>query len=99
MSDLAELIPGSVGKGSTRKHFQNRVLGQWGLLAISGLAVFYQKSFDVSSNIRVAALGLLFPGAGFIACANVVGGIAFVLTVLPFPLTLFAVSDVYNPWF
>jgi hypothetical protein len=92
--DLAELIPASVGKGPIRKQFQNRLLGQWALLAISGLTVFYQKSFSLSSNVRVAALGLLFPGAGFIACGNIAGGFSFVLTAILIPLSLFAVS--YN---
>lgn len=90
IGDLAELIPASVGKGTIRKQFQNRRLRQWALLAVSGLTVFYQKSFHLPSNVRVAALGLLFPGAGFVACANVAGGISFVLTVLLLPLTLLA---------
>jgi len=62
------------------------------MLAVGGLTVFYQKSFYLSSNVRAAALGLLFPGAGFIACANVAGGIAFILTFILIPVTLFTVS-------
>jgi hypothetical protein len=35
---------------------------------------------------------LVFPGAGFIACANITSGLSFILTLVLLPVTLFAVS-------
>jgi len=90
---LAELIPASVGSGAIRKHFQNRTLRNWALLATSGLVVFYQKQLPVPANLRAAALGLIFPGAGFIACGNLSGWIGLAFVVILLPVTLFAVRS------
>jgi hypothetical protein len=65
---------------------------QWTTLTVISLAIFHQISFPISSGARAAAIGLLFPGAGFIACGNFVGAIAFAFTWICFPAALFAVS-------
>ena len=55
--DLAELIPISVGKGTLRRHIQNRTLRIWATFIIGGLVAFYQKYYDVPDKLRAAALG------------------------------------------
>jgi hypothetical protein len=65
---------------------------QWTTLTAISLAIFHQNSFPVSSGARAAAIGLLFPGAGFIACGNLAGAVAFAFTWICFPAALFAVS-------
>ena len=92
-SAISELIPSSVGQGTTRKSVQNRTLALWAFLTSAGLGIFYQKAYDLSQNARAAALGLVFPGAGFVACANITGALSFVLTWALVPLALFAVSQ------
>ena len=92
LEDIPELIPDSVGRGTTRKIFQNRTLRQWSFIALAGLSIYYQKLYEMQPSIRAAALGLVFPGAGFIACANITSGLSFILTLVLLPVTLFAVS-------
>jgi hypothetical protein len=67
---------------------------QWTILIAISLAIFHQTSFPISSGARAAAIGLLFPGAGFIACGNLAGAVAFAFTWICFPAALFAVSFV-----
>jgi hypothetical protein len=51
------------------------------------------KPYDLPQNARAAALGLVFPGAGFVACANITGSLSFVLTWALIPLALFTVRQ------
>lgn len=88
---LPELVPDNAGLGTFRKSVQNRTLARWSALSVLGLAAFYQHGIKLSPGMRAAVLGLLFPGAGFIACANWVGAALGVLTVILLPVTLFAV--------
>jgi hypothetical protein len=89
---VKDLIPPNVGSGPHRKNVQARTLGVWIALAFTALAIFFQKYVDVGPRYRAAALGLIFPGAGYLASANVLSGILFVLTWASIPLALFAVS-------
>lgn len=90
--EVKELIPKSVGGGSHRKRVQHRTLTLWTLFAIVGLLFNKQQYYPLSAKARAAALSLLFPGAGYIASANVVGTVLFVVTYLLLPFTLLAVS-------
>ncbi|KAF5975919.1 hypothetical protein FCOIX_7456 [Fusarium coicis] len=87
---VKDLIPPNVGSGPHRKNVQARTLGVWIALAFTALAIFFQKYVDVGPKYRAAALGLMFAGAGYLASANVLGGILFVLTWASIPLVLFA---------
>jgi hypothetical protein len=78
-SAIPELIPSSVGQGTTRKSVQNRTLALWAFLASAGLEIFYQKAYDLSQNFRAAWMVLVFLGAGFVACANITGALSFVM--------------------
>lgn len=89
-------IPSTVGTGTVSKRFRNRTLQQWATLTITGLAIFYQQKFPVPPRARAAAIGLLFPGAGFIASANIVGAFAFILTQALLALSLVAVSPNFH---
>jgi len=62
------------------------------VLALSGLAVYYQNFYELSQKTRAAALGAVFPGAGLIASGNITGGLLLLLTIILLPITLFAVS-------
>ncbi|KAF2813992.1 uncharacterized protein BDZ99DRAFT_567692 [Mytilinidion resinicola] len=86
----SELIPVSVGSGTHRKNVQNKTLLLWTTQAILGLSVFYQKQYVLSPKVRAAALSLVFPGAGYIASANILGGVFFLLTFISLPPALFA---------
>ena len=86
------MIPSYVGEGATRSNRQKRTLLQWGFLALAGLAAYHQTFYELSQKTRAGALGLVFPGAGFIACANITGALSLVLTLALLPVTLFAVS-------
>ncbi len=90
------MIPESVGGGSHRKTVQRRTLGLWISFAIAGLALNNQQYLPLSAQGRAAALSLLFPGAGYIASANVLGTVLLLVTLLLLPVTLFAVSVQYS---
>lgn len=57
-----------------------------------GFSAYKQNLIDLSPSIRAALLGIVFPGAGFIACANIAGSVALLVTLAILPVTLFAVS-------
>jgi hypothetical protein len=90
---VKDLIPPNVGSGPHRKNVQARTLGAWIALVLVALGIFFQDYADIGPKYRAAALGLIFPGAGYLASANVLGGILFVLTWASVPLALFAVSQ------
>ncbi|KAL8688797.1 MAG: hypothetical protein Q9224_004797, partial [Gallowayella concinna] len=58
----------------------------WAKFDLNGLWCFQNLQ---SPAARAAALGLLFPGAGLIAVGNIPATIAFVLTLIGIPITLF----------
>ncbi|KAF5026815.1 hypothetical protein F66182_1099 [Fusarium sp. NRRL 66182] len=87
---VKDLIPPNVGSGPHRKNVQARTLGVWVAVAVLALGIFFQNHLDIGPKYRAAALGLVFPGAGYLASANVLGGILFVLTWASLPLALFA---------
>ncbi|KAF5591990.1 uncharacterized protein FSUBG_10294 [Fusarium subglutinans] len=87
---VKDLIPPNVGSGPHRKNVQARTLGVWIVFVLVSLGIFSQSYVDLGPKYRAAALGLIFPGAGYLASANVVGGILFALTWASIPLALFA---------
>ncbi|KAI8718184.1 Ldi domain-containing protein [Fusarium sp. LHS14.1] len=89
-SHVRELIPPNVGSGPHRKNVQAVTLAVWITTACLSTALFYQPWVGVGSNYRAAALGLVFPGAGYLASANPLGYILFVLTLAAIPPALFA---------
>jgi hypothetical protein len=88
---LPEYIPSCAGEGRHRKTVQRRTLTYWMVMAGVSLIFFSNGPSPVwSPKIRAATLSLVFPGAGYIACANVQGLILFIVTLFLLPLTLFA---------
>ncbi|PNP79437.1 hypothetical protein FNYG_07272 [Fusarium nygamai] len=87
---VKDLIPPNVGSGPHRKNVQARTLGVWIALALTALGIFFQDYVDIGTKYRAAALGLIFPGTGYLASANVLGGILFARTWASIPLALFA---------
>lgn len=81
------LISRQCGKGTTKRYHQRRTMVQYACLAIAGLATFYKTE---NPRLRAAGLGLLFPGAGFVAVCTIPSILAFVLTLAAVPITLFA---------
>ena len=74
---------------------QRRSLTMWLTLAASAIAISNAKTSEMvgihlSPKLRAAVLSFAFPGAGYIACANLVGGGLFLLTWLLMPVALFA---------
>lgn len=84
----SEKIPANVGSGSHRKKVQQRTLISWLGLASIGFLLFNNTALQ--PGVRAAALTLLFPGAGYIACANVFGLILLGVTYAILPVCLFA---------
>ena len=84
----SEIIPANVGSGPHRKKIQQRTLIAWLGLASVGFLLF--KNTALEPGIRAAALTLLFPGAGYIACANVFGFTLLGVTYVVLPVCLFA---------
>ncbi|KAL8678760.1 MAG: hypothetical protein Q9186_004911 [Xanthomendoza sp. 1 TL-2023] len=82
----AVLIPPSAGLGLTKRYYQRRTMFQYSALYLLGLWCFQNLQ---SPAARAAALGLLFPGAGLIAVGNIPATIAFILTLIGIPITLF----------
>lgn len=91
------LVPENAGRGDHRRNVQNKTLARWSALSMVGLSAFYQQRIELSPGARAAVLGVLFPGAGFIACANWIGAALGLLTILLLPVTLFAVCLVAVP--
>ncbi|KAF5568663.1 hypothetical protein FPHYL_2679 [Fusarium phyllophilum] len=87
---VKDLIPPNVGSGPHRKNVQARTLGVWITFVLVSLGIFFQSYVDIGPKYRAADLGLIFPGAGYLASPNVLGGILFVLTWASVPLALFA---------
>lgn len=81
------LIPGDVGSGLVKRHYQKRTVMQYACLAVAGLLAFYRLE---NPRLRAAGLGLLFPGAGLIAVCTVPAIIAFIVSTALIPLVLFA---------
>jgi hypothetical protein len=86
-----EMIPPHVGTGSHRWVVQLRTLLCWTVQAIVGIFIFYQSSFPIDSKLRSAALGLLFPGAGYIASGNILSIFLLIITLALYPIVLFLV--------
>lgn len=59
---------------------------QYAFLAAAGLAMFYKAE---NPRLRAAGLGLLFPGAGFVAVCSVPSILALILTLASVPVILF----------
>ncbi|KAH3951726.1 hypothetical protein HBI56_079160 [Parastagonospora nodorum] len=88
-----EYIPATFGTGVHRKKVQRRSLTIWSLLASVAIAGFHPSlhgalGLSFTPKVRAAMLSLLFPGAGYIACANVSGAISFMITWAAMPLCL-----------
>ena len=64
----------------------------WSLVAAGAVFIFFQPWYSLDQRIRAAALGLIFPGAGYLASANLLGAVLLALTWLAIPFSLFAVS-------
>ncbi|KAI1872775.1 uncharacterized protein JN550_003649 [Neoarthrinium moseri] len=96
------LIPPNAGRGLIKKYHQRRTLYQYLGLSLAGLWVFHNVS---NTSYRAAALGLLFPGAGFTAVATIPSILAFLATVVLIPVTVFiwfAMGGIFFPlalWF
>lgn len=80
------LIPQQCGKGKAKRYYQRRTLAQYAFLTIACLATFYKLD---NTQARVAGIGLLFPGAGFVAVCTVPSILTLVLTLATVPLILF----------
>lgn len=65
---------------------QRRTLIQYTLLAATGLGTFYKTE---NPHLRAAGLGLLFPGAGFVAVCTIPSFIGLIFTLAAVPLILF----------
>lgn len=61
-------------------------MAQYAFLVAAGLATFYKTE---NPQLRAAGLGLLFPGAGFIAVCTIPSILAFILTLAAVPVILF----------
>ncbi|KAL3474463.1 hypothetical protein BJX99DRAFT_260395 [Aspergillus californicus] len=91
MVPFDEYISAQAGQGDYRKRIQARTMTCWSVLAVVGLASFTPNKFlNVSPKARAAALSLVFPGAGYLACFNLKGAVLLVLTYLFLPLCLVA---------
>lgn len=80
------LISRHCGKGSAKKYHQRRTLIQYTLLAAAGLATFYKSE---NPRLRAAGLGLLFPGAGFVAVCTIPSILSLIVTLAAVPIILF----------
>ncbi|KAF5625190.1 uncharacterized protein FTJAE_10087 [Fusarium tjaetaba] len=85
-----EMIPPHVGIGSHRWTVQMRTLLCWAAQATTGLYLFSQHNIPIDTRYKAAALGLLFPGAGYIASGNILGCILLILTLALYPLVFLA---------
>lgn len=80
------LISRQCGKGSSKRYHQRRTLIQYSCLVATGLAIFYKTK---DPHVRAAGLGLLFPGAGFVAVCTVPSIFGLILTLAAVPIILF----------
>lgn len=80
------LISRHCGKGGAKRYHQRRTLIQYALLAAAGLATFYKSE---NPRLRAAGLGLLFPGAGFVAVCTVPSILSLIVTLAAVPVILF----------
>lgn len=80
------LIPPNAGRGIIKKYHQQRTLYQYMALSGFGLWAFYNLD---NVSYRVAALGFMFPGAGFTAIGTFSSIVAFLLTIVLVPVTIF----------
>ncbi|CAG9936421.1 unnamed protein product [Clonostachys rosea f. rosea IK726] len=96
------LIPPNAGRGLTKKYHQRRTLYQYIALSVGGLWTFHNVQ---STAYRAAALGLLFPGAGFTAVATIPSVLTFLVTLVLIPVSIFvwfAMGGIFFPlalWF
>ncbi|KIW16508.1 hypothetical protein PV08_06563 [Exophiala spinifera] len=91
------LIPPNAGRGLIKKYHQRRTLYQYIAMSLIGIWSFNNLS---STAYRAAALGLLFPGAGFIGVGTIPALGAFLLTLVLFPITIFmwfAMGGIFFP--
>ena len=63
------------------------------MVAAGAAFIFFQPWYSLDQRIRAAALGLVFPGAGYLTSANILGAVLLALTWLAVPFSLFAVSN------
>jgi hypothetical protein len=80
------LISPQCGKGSAKRYYQRRTLIQYAFVSAIGLTTFYKSE---NARLRTAGLGLLFPGAGFVAACTIPSIIAFIVTMAAVPLIIF----------
>lgn len=80
------LISRQCGKGTAKRYHQRRTMFQYAFLVAAGLATFYKTE---NPRLRAAGLGLLFPGAGFVAVCTIPSILAFVLTLIAIPVIIF----------
>ncbi|KAG9775435.1 hypothetical protein KCU88_g5095, partial [Aureobasidium melanogenum] len=91
------LIPPNAGRGLIKKYHQRRTLYQYIAMALFGLWSFNNLT---SPFYRAAALGLLFPGAGFIGVGTLPAFAAFLVSLVLFPVTIFiwfAMGGIFFP--
>lgn len=69
-----------------KKYHQRRTLYQYTAMSIFGLWMFHNSS---NPAYQAAALGLLFPGAGFTAIPSLASYAAFLVTMILIPVSLF----------
>ncbi|CAI6099200.1 unnamed protein product [Clonostachys chloroleuca] len=96
------LIPPNAGRGLIKKYHQRRTLYHYIALSVGGLWTFHNVQ---STAYRAAALGLLFPGAGFTAVATIPSVLTFLVTLVLIPVFIFvwfAMGCIFFPlalWF
>jgi hypothetical protein len=83
---LDVLIPPSAGLGTTKRYYQRRTMFQYSILFTLGLWCFQNLR---STALRAVTLGMLFPGAGLVAVCTIPSLLAFVVTLIGIPVTLF----------
>lgn len=69
-----------------KKYHQRRTLCQYTVMSFFALWVFYNAS---NPAYRAAALGLLFPGAGFTAIPSFLSYAVFLVTLVLIPVSIF----------
>lgn len=79
------LIPPHVGRGHIKTYYQRRTLSQYFSISAGGLWVFFNLN---NTAYRAAALGLLFPGAGYAAVATIPSIVAAAFTIVLLGLAL-----------
>jgi hypothetical protein len=81
------LIPSNAGRGAIKKSYQRRTLYQYIAMSSIGLLGFYNLAHPA---LRAISLGLLFPGAGFVAMGTISSFAAAVISLGLFLVALYA---------